>query len=204
MNCSSDGCTEHVVYTTSGLCARCYRRAWAAARRPPPKARPTLEDRFWSKVNKGGPTQSHMDTPCWVWTGALRSDGYGVINAESAGRGVLRAHRFSYELHHGPQDQSLFVLHECDNPPCVNPAHLHAGTNAENMREMGDRKRSKFHKARFLGETHGMSKLTADKVRAMRIRRSEGATFAQLSAEFGVTASNAHMVISGQTWGHVT
>ena len=86
--------------------------------------------RFWSKVKKvaGG---------CWEWAAYRNVDtGYGQFMwAAKYGRNrPVNAHRVAWELTHGdPGD--LFVLHKCDNPPCVNPDHLFIGTQLDNMRD---------------------------------------------------------------------
>lgn len=57
---------------------------------------------------------------------------------------MLLAHRVSYELHHGPIPQGALILHSCDNPGCVNPAHLRAGTQSENILEAFAKGRKKI------------------------------------------------------------
>lgn len=89
--------------------------------------------RFWSKVEK---TET-----CWVWTKGKDAQGYGAFSFN--GKNV-RAHRFSYELVHGPTE--LSVLHHCDNPPCVNPNHLYAGTHSDNMKDAHSRNRMDYSK----------------------------------------------------------
>src|ERR1700679_769627 len=70
------------------------------------------------------------DTGCWLWTGRTGSGGYGVFNLRQIDQ---RAHRASYMVFKGPIPKGLHILHRCDTPSCVNPAHLRAGTVKENM-----------------------------------------------------------------------
>lgn len=102
--------------------------------------------RFWSKVSIVG--------ECWEWTAAKIPDGYGVFGVD----GISRcAHRISWEFFHGQIPHSLYVLHRCDNPPCVNPSHLFIGSQKDNVSDCTSKGRRGIH--RPSAETNGMVKL---------------------------------------------
>lgn len=73
------------------------------------------------------------NTGCWLWSGVVHEHGYGLVKYN--GR-VRRANRASYHYHYGDFDASLMVLHNCDMPGCVNPAHLRLGTAADNTADI--------------------------------------------------------------------
>lgn len=84
------------------------------------------------------------ETGCWIWMASHHARGYGLIHTGRdlrAGK-MEFAHRVSYEIHYGPFDQSLSVLHRCDNPWCVNPNHLFLGSHQDNMRDMSNKRRN--------------------------------------------------------------
>ena len=77
---------------------------------------------------------------CWLWNRKFRPDGYGV---KSLGKTAeIRAHRWVYEQYVGPIPEGLELDHLCNNPPCVNPAHLEPVTHTENMLRQWRRRRA--------------------------------------------------------------
>lgn len=80
----------------------------------------------------------HKTSTCWIWTKGKHPAGYGVA---CVGGEVMRAHRVSYIIHNGPIADGMHICHICDNPPCVNPDHLYAGTALDNARDKKERGR---------------------------------------------------------------
>lgn len=139
-----------------------------------------IECRFWEKVDKNGPIPVHKPElgPCWVWTGATKDTGYGVLRIPSTKQNAL-VHVFSWEQENGPVLDGLFVLHHCDNRPCVRPVHLFTGTHQDNMDDMVAKGRTAQHK-KYMSDSEGAG-LVAD-------YRSGLFTYEQLSEKYGVTS----------------
>ena len=147
-------------------------------------------DRFWKKVEICEPEH------CWFWRASRLKGGYGIIGISGKNR---LAHRVSYELHHGPIPEGMLVLHSCDNPSCVNPAHLHLGTQADNMREKAERGRA----SRLCGEKHGSSKLKEVEVRDIHLKHANGVSRKQLAEMFSVHVSVISKILNRKIWKHI-
>jgi hypothetical protein len=153
-----------------------------------------LEERFWSKTDKNGPVPIHAPElgPCWIWTAAIDNGGYGVFQLRD--KVSVRASRLAWELTHGIPLGRRIVRHQCDNPPCCNPAHLLDGTSKDNSADAIERGRL----AR--GVNHGRAKLTLELAQAIRRERALGATQVQLAARYGISRATVRQVLSGRTW----
>lgn len=166
--------------------------------------------RFWAKVNKDGPTQPNMDSPCWIWTAGRFSDGYGSFSLRKT---AYLSHRISYVISCGQFNGSLFGMHICDNKSCCNPTHLIAGTCAENMRDAakkgrlatGEKNGSRIHPKRLSrGESHYCAKLTDEKVAEMRrLYSAGGISYSAIGRRFGVSLQVAARAIKRKKWKHV-
>lgn len=153
---------------------------------------PTLKTaaRFWSRVNKDGPTMRPELGPCWEWIAGKGRDGYGSIRSKGKSVG---AHRVSWEIHNGPILGGLLVCHKCDNPPCVNPDHLFLGTQRDNAKDS-------VAKGRWSGNII----LNEQQVREIRRRYNPKTTsYAKLGAEYGVGYGAVNHIIHRRTWSNL-
>jgi hypothetical protein len=145
-------------------------------------------ERFWAKVDK-----SLGDHQCWNWQAAKLQAGYGQFKASSY---IMHlAHRFSYELHFGPVPDGMYVCHRCDNPSCVNPAHLFAGEPKDNSGDMVAKGRNRS--GILPGALNGNARLSLEQVKAIR---NSNVSCRKLAAEYGVGSSQIHRIKQGQAW----
>lgn len=152
----------------------------------------TVEDRFWAKVDQDG--------ECWLWTGS-NYRGYGRLRVGSRRDGTRRlelATHLAWTIANGPVPDGMWVLHRCDNPPCVRPDHLFVGTCADNVHDMIAKGRA-CH-PRMPGELSRRNKLSNAAVAAIRARSSGGEPQSSLAAEYGVSRSLVCMVVRGKRW----
>jgi hypothetical protein len=134
------------------------------------------ELRFWLKVKKG--------PSCWEWQAARDRNGYGRFGAELA-------HRVAWELTVGRPNQ--YVLHECDNPICVRPSHLFAGSQQDNLADM--RRKGRERHAR--GTSHGKARLTERQVLDIRVSTDSLRT---LAARYAISTTSVRYIRLRRNW----
>lgn len=144
----------------------------------------SLEERFFEKV-----CVVPYDLGCWLWCGSRHGFGYGHIGRGKDGSGVEKAHIVSWLIHHGPIPDGLWVLHQCDNPCCVNHNHLYLGTPSDNCRDAAVRGRN----SRKLNEQ------SVSEIRSSWPDQSQK----QLSERYGVVPETIWHVVHRSTWKHV-
>jgi hypothetical protein len=132
--------------------------------------------------------------PCHEWRGARHPQGYGQMSIK--GR-TTPAHRASLEASGVSIHAGMVACHRCDNPPCINPAHLYPGTYSQNTNDFYSR--SGFQRPR--GAAHPMAKLTSDEVEHIRNTYADGAMLQrELAKLYGVSLNTIWRVIHHKTW----
>lgn len=124
---------------------------------------------------------------CWEWTGSVNWAGYGHFDFHS----IRSAHRFSYYIFKGELSEGMEVCHSCDNPKCVNPAHLWLGTRSENIRD-----------AAIKGRTNTVRLSPAD-VRTIRELHDSGAPTDDIAQRYGMSKDTVQDIVSRRTWDHI-
>ncbi len=155
------------------------------------------EERFWSRVNKDGPIRSHCPEigPCWLWTGPTDRKGYGRTHlGERSNQG---AHQTAWIFTRGAITNGLWVLHRCDNPPCVNPNHLFLGTSNDNVQDAVEKGRN------VKGSRHPLAKIEEADVISIRQLGAAGMSHRQIGLKYGISPSAAGFIIKRKRWKHV-
>jgi hypothetical protein len=154
----------------------------------------TIEEKFWSKVNKRGADE------CWPWTHGKDTNGYGVFHIRNK---QISSHRVAFmwanKLTHTP---TLYTLHTCDNRACCNPKHMYLGTPTDNMRDKTKRKRYDYYK-NMRGERNAGAKLTDVQVRKIRIV-GHSLKLRDLAKLFNVGVTTICHILQRRTWKHLS
>lgn len=181
--CAVEGCPR--TYAQRGWCWSHYER-WRKHGDPLAGGSYVGDDkaRFWAKVDK--------QSDCWVWTGAIKPNGYGTFGA---GKKTCYAHRWAYEHVVGSIPDGMHIDHLCRNRACVNPAHLEPVSSAVNVN------RGHHFRRHVSGEdwlrNPWSKRITAFCVIAIRQSAESNSVLAQ---RYGVTQSNIEHIKAHRSW----
>jgi len=145
---------------------------------------------FWNRVDRtDGPDA------CWPCSYVRDRQGYPVLSRFHV---RMQASRYAWSITNGPIPIGLCVCHRCDNPICVNPAHLFLGTKAENSADMVAKGRQRPPR----GERSPSAKLTTDQVQFLRANYPR-LTAASMARDMGISKQNALNIIQRKKWSHI-
>lgn len=147
----------------------------------------SVECRFWHKVEKRGPDD------CWLWSGTKPAFGHGQF---VHGGKVVYAHRFAWEQVNGHVPDGQCILHRCDVPSCVNPAHLFLGTRVDNLSDMRVKMRGR-NPPRHAGSRHPQAKLTETDVRDIR---TSSLSALELAHRYGIARRTVYNILHRKSW----
>lgn len=185
--CIEDECAAPVK--SRGLCPRCYQRV---------KYQGRLDDYPATMVRRGATLDERLrhhgwtvtERDCWEWRGSRNPAGYGQLAI-----GSTRPHlapRVAYEAWVRPLEAGEVVCHRCDNPPCVNPAHLFIGDRGVNNRDAA----SKLRTANGELRPHRLTDAQVDEIRAAYA--AGGVLYRELAERYEVSKSLIGFIVRGQ------
>ncbi|PCK27817.1 HNH endonuclease [Rhodococcus qingshengii] len=200
--CSESDCDRK--HYGRGLCKLHYLRAWTKGdhdNHPRKMVKPgaNLDERLrhhgWTKTERG----------CWEWNGSRNKGGYGQLaqgksrDGNSKNSVPILASRAAYMAWIGPVPPGMAVCHRCDNPPCINPAHLFLGTLHENNADSAQKRRTAN------GERKSSHKLSDSQIDEIRARYAAGGiSQSELGREYGVSQQLIGMIADGRRRGSKT
>lgn len=150
-------------------------------------------ERFWASADRSGGPDA-----CWPWMKARMIKGYGAIRVSGK---HYNAQKIAWMLTHGPVPVGLLVCHHCDNPPCINPAHLFVGTARDNVLDCVRKGRNGSRCNYPKGEAHVKAKLTEVQVRELRASWVSGSIGSTVMARrYGITPTTVIAIVRGQLW----
>jgi hypothetical protein len=153
------------------------------------KLRASLWDRLHDKI------EYEPNSGCWLWSGAAKELGYGVIGLGRRHEGTAKTHRVAWQLYRGPIPAGMNVLHKCDVPACCNPDHLFLGTLKDNSQDCARKGRNFVPDNR--GERAKWAKLTLEAARDIKQRRMSSRKYA---AVYGCSKSAIERIWEGRNW----
>lgn len=150
-------------------------------------------DRFMSYV------MPEPNTGCWFWTGAVIGKGRKAHGVSYANGKRILAHRLSFIIHKDQIPEGLIICHHCDNPRCVNPDHLYAGTDQQNAMDKVRRGRNRNP----VGEKHGRAVYTEDIVTKALEMRLQGHTNVFIAKTLSIHERAITDFAAKKSWAHI-
>jgi hypothetical protein len=158
--------------------------------------KPTVDERFWSKVNIKG------EDDCWNWMANIDTPGYGGFKYNGK---KMNSNRVAWILTRGEIPKGLWVLHKCkENRLCCNPNHLYLGTRSDNARDAVRDGTLNIMKKHKIGEECNGVKLKNNDVLEIKRLLSLGKTCAEISKEYPVGRSEISRIKRGKNWAWLT